>query len=138
MQPQQDMPLKKTHLPQNNPVEEKQSMEKALEGIKSIDMLKEDQVKEVKRLLVEKGLTIDMILDRYKDIAETNPKSVLASDVLKVLERLERLHGLQDKSDDQLQIRALIQNKSASEITTTLIEITGKTQEYIKKLTERG
>ena len=103
-----------------------------------VDMgdLKDEQLKEVKRLLIKEGLTIEYVIKHYKELSGAIPTKVRASDVLKALERIERLWGL-DSGDEQPQIRAITQTRTPNEITTTLIEVTGRTQDYIRKLTER-
>lgn len=135
MQAQTNIPIKATYLDNNGKTQKK--LAKVVDEGLSLDNIKETQLKELQALLKGKGLTIDLILDKYKEAVDMKGIKYRGSDVLKVLERLEELLQLKDNSADQLQIRAMIQKKSASEITTTLIEITGKTQEYINKLTER-
>ena len=134
MQPQK-IPLKSTYLLQNN-IEEKQEVEKAITGMVDMGDLKDEQLKEVKRLLIKEGLTIEYVIKHYKELSGAIPTKVRASDVLKALERIERLWGL-DSGDEQPQIRAITQTRTPNEITTTLIEVTGRTQDYIRKLTER-
>lgn len=126
--------LRKTYLKNESPGQNKK-LDSAMEGYTNSGDLKEHQQKEMVRRLEEKGLDLDYVATKYKDIADTKIKSVRASDVLKVLERVEEIHGLRSNSQDQLQIRAMTQTKTPEQITTTLIEITGKTQAYINKLT---
>lgn len=134
MQQQTDIPLHVTHLSNNNQKEQLEKVENALQGLADVHDLKSDQVKELRRLMTAKGITIEVLLDKYKAILDKKEIAFKGSDVLKALERLEKLLGLTDKSDEQLQIKALTQTKTANEITTTLIEITGKTQDYLDRL----
>lgn len=134
---QEEIPLVATHLNNLHKSKQQETVQDALEGLTDMSSLKARQVKELQRLMADKGLSIDIVLSRYKEIITDKKIGFKGSDVLKVLERVEKLLGFDDKSEDQLQIRALIQTKSASEITSTLIEVTTQTQAYLTKLKER-
>lgn len=127
--------LKKTYLDIGGDDGQNRMIDKAVNGSLDIGSLKETQQKEMISKLIDKGLTLDYVVSKYKAISDAKIKNVRASDVLKVLERVEELHGIRNNSQDQLQIRAMTQTKTPEQITTTLIEITGKTQAYINKLT---
>ncbi len=133
---QGETPLKKTFLSQQNPTGQNNKINAVINGDTSLDSLRERQVKELRLKLAEKGLTLDLVLDKYKHVMEAKDVKYRGSDVLKALDSVSELLQIKDTHED-VTIRAMIQSKSASEITTTLIEITGKTQEYIKKLTEQ-
>ena len=70
----------------------------------------------------------------YKKIINVNPKQWRGSDVLNALDAVREMWGLSNNSNDQIKIKAMTQSRSAEELTTTLIEITGATQQYINKL----
>lgn len=94
---------------------------------------------EVKLKLLDKGLTIDKIIDKYKEVVELSNVKYKGSDVLNVLKRLEELHGLITTSGNignsgNDNITMMFQNKSIDEIKTFVMSISGKTEEYIKRL----
>jgi len=137
MQKQYDIPLKKTFLGPSHPEENNKKMARVALGELDVSTLREDQIKELKLKLLEKGLTLDKVLSKYKDVIEAKDVKYKGSDVLKALDSVREMMELKGNEAHSTQVRAMIQQKTASEITTTLIEITGATQDYIKKLQER-
>lgn len=129
-----DIPMKTSYIDPQEPEAQEKRLAKVSGGTISLDDINEAQAKELKMRLERKGLSLDLVLDKYKKIVSEEQVKYKGSDVLKVLERVEELLGFKEKGQEQVQIRALVQSKSSEEITTTLIEITGRTQEYIKKL----
>ncbi len=128
------MPLKVTNLNISHPVEQQKQLTNVLIGYSSADSLEENKQKELKRLLAMEGLTMKRAIKRYKDIIDAKGVKFKGSDVLKALDAVREMHTLKENNDSELQIRALTQTKTANEIKTTLIQITGRTQDYINKL----
>ena len=93
---------------------------------------------EVRLKLIDKGLTIDSILDKYKEVVDKPDVKFKGSDVLTVLERLENLHGLNTKSSKEEgshdNISLMLQSKTIDEIKTFVMTISGKAEEYLKRL----
>lgn len=131
-----DLPLKKTYLEGAQPLSQQGKIASVLKGSVSPENLDNNQFKELQLALVEQKLGVKELISKYKDVIEAKDVKYRGSDVLKALDSVREMWQLKDKSDDQLQIRALIQTKTIDEITTTLIEVTGKTQEYLTKLKE--
>lgn len=100
------------------------------------DITRPEVRQEVEMLLVKHGLTIDKILSSYKSIISSPDIKYKGSDVVKVLERLERLHGLDTNSFDEAtqKIVGELQSQSVDEIKIKFTEITMKTQDYLKRL----
>lgn len=107
-----------------------------MQGSKDTD--REDIKKEIQRILIEKGIGLERIAELYDYIlSQTKAVKYRGTDVLRAIENITRLHGLEDKpqqSEEDETIRAMVQSKTNEEIVTTLIEITHKTQEYLTKI----
>ncbi len=125
--------IDKTRL--NNNVGSKIGVQQVLEGKRSIDTLTVNQADEIKRLLVEKGLSLDEMFDKYKEVLEATGIEYKGSDVLKALDSLLKLHQIgTDQDDIQVKVGAVIQSKSPDEIRTYLLQITQKVTHYIDKM----
>lgn len=109
-------------------------VEQVLQGQR--DITRPEVRQEVEMLLVKHGLTIDKILSSYKSIISSPDIKYKGSDVVKVLERLEKLHGLDTNSFDEAtqKIVGELQSQSVDEIKIKFTEITMKTQDYLKRL----
>lgn len=127
--------LKTSFLVQNNQPLEKQT-DKIIESLSGEDVkLTFNQKEELKRILIDKGLTLDFILSKYKEITGFKLKYVRASDILKALERLEHFHGIEDpKTQIETKVSLILQSKSPEQMKTYLMQITQKTKEYTEKL----
>ena len=124
--------VSKTFLPDKS--KSIKQVEQVLQGQK--DITRPEVRQEVEMLLVKHGLTIDKILSSYKSIISSPDIKYKGSDVVKVLERLERLHGLDTNSFDEAtqKIVGELQSQSVDEIKIKFTEITMKTQDYLKRL----
>lgn len=108
----------------------------------SLENTSQDIKNEVKRILLEKGYSIEKIIDIYDQILVKGSIAegrvgFKGGDVLKVLDKFEKFHGLEEeKKDDQetIKIRGMLQSKSTEEVTTFLFDITAKTKEYLEKI----
>lgn len=108
----------------------------------SLENTSQDIKNEVKRILLEKGYSIEKIIDIYDQILVKGSIAegrvgFRGGDVLKVLDKFEKFHGLEEeKKDDQetIKIRGMLQSKSTEEVTTFLFDITAKTKEYLEKI----
>jgi uncharacterized protein YggL (DUF469 family) len=84
---------------------------------------------------VEKGLSLDEMFDKYKEVLEATGIEYKGSDVLKALDSLLKLHQIgTDQDDIQVKVGAVIQSKSPDEIRTYLLQITQKVTHYIDKM----
>lgn len=92
---------------------------------------------ELKLLLLKKGLSIGVILDKYKEILESEYKKPLTSDIVKVLENISKLHGLSSE-EPKSDLLLMLASKSESEITQYLEDITSKTQKYLLELKSKS
>ena len=124
--------VSKTFLPDKS--KSIKQVEQVLQGQK--DITRPEVRQEVEMLLVKHGLTIDKILSSYKSIISSPDIKYKGSDVVKVLERLEKLHGLDTNSFDEAtqKIVGELQSQSVDEIKIKFTEITMKTQDYLKRL----
>jgi len=124
--------VSKTFLPDKS--KSIKQVEQVLQGQR--DITRPEVRQEVEMLLVKHGLTIDKILSSYKSIISSPDIKYKGSDVVKVLERLERLHGLDTNSFDEAtqKIVGELQSQSVDEIKIKFTEITMKTQDYLKRL----
>lgn len=73
-----------------------------------------DVSKHLRTLLIDKGLTLEYILERYKDVVDMKLKGTRVADVVKVLESLTRLHLVDSSNLSEVQ-RAL-ESKDVLEI----------------------
>jgi len=124
--------VSKTFLPDKS--KSIKQVEQVLQGQR--DITRPEVRQEVEMLLVKHGLTIDKILSSYKSIISSPDIKYKGSDVVKVLERLEKLHGLDTNSFDEAtqKIVGELQSQSVDEIKIKFTEITMKTQDYLKRL----
>lgn len=124
--------VSKTFLPDKS--KSIKQVEQVLQGQR--DIRRPEVRQEVEMLLVKHGLTIDKILSSYKSIISSPDIKYKGSDVVKVLERLEKLHGLDTNSFDEAtqKIVGELQSQSVDEIKIKFTEITMKTQDYLKRL----
>ena len=114
-----------------------------LQGKQVPSSLADHTVRDVRRLLVEHGLTLENVVERYKRILNEPSEVPKASDVLKVLERISSLHGINVNTDhmdrDETDLHGDAQKAMRDgTIQTYIIETTQKTQAIIQKLEERG
>lgn len=129
-------PVKKSFLTKGQKTSSQNVIDGVMLGLNNIDHLNTDEIKELRRKMVEIGLSPELLLQKYKEIINKKGIEYRGSDVLKALESVRELWNLKGNSQDEVKIRSLVQSKSANEITTTLTEVTMKTQEYLKKLKE--
>jgi len=124
--------IKKSFLTVPNSKNNREELKSVLQG-KDTD--REDIKKELKRIMIEEGLSIRELIKEYKSIIRVSGSvKYRGSDVVKVIENLTKLHGIEDKNDGEDKFRALLQSKSEDEIKTILIETTNKTMEYLTRL----
>ncbi len=133
---QQVIPINKTFLDIPRKKAQENIIAKVAKGLIDPTNLRNEQLKELQTELIEQGLDIKQIVSKYKDAILAKGVEYKGSDVLKALDSVREMWQLKDSGDSQLQIRAMTQTKTATEIKTTLIEVTGRTQEYLKKLQE--
>lgn len=115
---------------------------KAITNDKTIEVQKNNIISsqgtknDVKQILIRKGLDVNYIVDKYKDIMEQPAERPKTSDQIKVLENLSKLHNLQVESEN---INPIIQEKiQNNQINNYIVEINEKTAKYIKKLQEKN
>lgn len=124
--------IKKSFSPQAKK-KARQLVERGLEGKQVVKTASPNVLKEIKLLLNQEGLTKEFIIRAYRGILEQEYEKPKASDVLKILERLEKLHGIQEKEDHKIP-RGLEDAITRGQVTTFIIGITKKTQDYLKRL----
>ena len=115
----------------------KKDIDKVAEVLDGGSSAREDVRLEARRLAIEKGLTVESVVDKYKDIINTPDVKYKGSDVLKAIERIEKIHGLNDeesfhKSADKLAV--MLQDRDISEIQVMFLQITKTTERYLKVL----
>ena len=92
---------------------------------------------EVKRIMSQKGIDLDLLIERYKIILTSLPDKVNASDVLKAGDTLLRLWGVQTQDDQTvLKVGAMFQSKSTDELKSFVVELSTRTQAYLGKMRE--
>jgi hypothetical protein len=92
-------------------------------------------LKECRRLLIEKGLTLEAILDEYSKILQGPRKEAKTSDIVKILENISKLHGLDiNKPDSEIIPDTLRKSIQEGNVTTYIMAITSKTSSYLDKL----
>lgn len=101
--------------------------------------MQEDQdiSKQVKLILAEQGLHVDVLLAKYKDILNMPHKQPLASDVIKVLDRLMLLQGINMQHVDHAEQDSMtiaMQSKTKHEVKQYIMTVTSKTQDILSKL----
>lgn len=130
-------PVEKTFKTHNKRQNTQSAVDSVMMNLSNIDHLNTDEIKELRLKMVQIGLTPDLLLQKYKDILGRKDVEYRGSDVLKALESVRELWNLKGNTQDEVKIRSLVQSKTANEITTTLTEVTMKTQEYLKKLKDK-
>jgi hypothetical protein len=95
-----------------------------------------DVLEHAKMLLVEKGLDVPDLLDKYKKIVETPDVKYRGGDVVKVLELLGRIHGLEQKTAETQadEFVQALQKASIKDIQITLVQITETSKRYLEGL----
>ena len=93
-------------------------------------------LQEIKLLLIDKGLTVEYIIEKYKEILDQGFSKPKAGEILKALERLEKLHGIEEKRAEKIP-GVLADAIERGQVTTFIIGITKKTQEYLRRLEGR-
>ena len=96
-------------------------------------LVRQDIQEEIKLLLAKHDLTMNDIISRYKEILSEPHKQPLASDIVKVLENLQKLHNI-EAPGDKTSVTVILAGKSNTEIREYLTDITSKTQNYLDKL----
>ena len=92
---------------------------------------------EVKRVLKEKGVSLDYLIDKYKKLSDSTPDKITGSDILKSLDTMMRLLGVKTEDDQTvLKVGAILQEKTPTELRTFIMELTTKTQSYLNKVRE--
>lgn len=120
-----------------NDKEVKKLLSNAMKGKQvSVSSSPQDILAEVQRILIENNLTLDFIVSKYKELLESEYEKPKASDVLKALESLQKLHGITESKlkEDQDLPRPLADALASGQVDAFIIGITNKTQEYIEKL----
>lgn len=132
---QKDVIITKSFSPMGNKYANK-LVKKSLIDNKAYTSTSPNVMKDVKRILIENGLTLDYIINTYKSVLLEEHDKPKASDVLKALGRLEKLHGITNKTIEKQEDIPLSVNKALHEgkIDNFIINITNKTNDYISKL----
>jgi len=134
-----DEPIVLTKVKLNGSEKEGQKkINKVITGQMNVEQLSRTQAEELKLLLTEKGLTLEFLLGRYKDIASSEAESVKASDILKALDSLMKFHGVgEEKTETSIKVGALLRSKSTDEMQQYLVELTTKTTKYLSSLKDK-
>ena len=101
------------------------------------DIERSDLQSELTRLLNESGLSVQDIISKYKYIYDAKIKSVKAGDVIKVLERIEHLHGLHAKHETEDSYTLTLSAKSADELESMLSNTLENTKRVIARMQAR-
>jgi len=102
---------------------------------KDISSAPKDVIKHVRMLLIQNGLGLEDIIKIYRDIANMKLKGTRVSDVVKVLENVQKIHLSElDNLDNNL--RAL-DSKNAQEIAEYTRVTLDKTQIILERLQAR-
>ena len=114
----------------------KKSVQKVIEGKTKPVQVGQNVLEEAKMLLLQKGFTIDSILNKYIEIVKKKDVTFRGSDVVSVLDRLSAIQGLEIKTADQSNdnVSRRLQNAPINDIKVFMIQISKDTERYIKAL----
>lgn len=130
--PGEPVGINKTKLQNQQANAKKNLISKVERGINNLTV---NQAEELKRVLVEEGLDLRVLIRRLKDIALNKEAEIKGSDVVKVLERLLQLHGVEEsQAPVESKVSLLFQSKSLDDVKSFLMEITQKTTNYLDKM----
>ena len=91
-------------------------------------------LRDIRRLLIENDLGLEYVIKKYKEVLDSGYERPKAGDVLKVLNRLEKLHGVEDQSNKNQQLPEAIGTALASgDLEAYIVKITKKTSEYLDR-----
>jgi hypothetical protein len=99
--------------------------------------IRTDIKKEVRKLLVKHNLSLEDIIIKYKEIYDGKLENTKVSDIVKVLENLEKLHGLHTKDESIDEITLTLSTKSPEELEDYLSSTLLKTKEVLSRLQAR-
>ena len=110
---------------------------KIIEGKKTTGEINRSVLEQAKMLLIQKGFTIDKILDDYIHVlAQKEQMKFKGSDYLTVLERLSEIHGLKTKNEEKTEDSFVksIQNAPINDIKVMFVQITTSAKQYMEEL----
>lgn len=99
--------------------------------------LRSDIRKEVRKLLSKHNLTLEDVIIKYKEIYDRKLEGTKVSDIVKVLENLEKLHGLHTKDETIDEITLTLSSKTPEELEAYLNSTLLKTKEVLSRLQAR-
>jgi hypothetical protein len=99
--------------------------------------IRTDIKKEVRKLLNKHDLSLEDIIIKYKEIYDRRLEGTKVSDIVKVLENLEKLHGLHTKDETIDEITLTLSTKSPEELEDYLSSTLLKTKEVLSRLQAR-
>jgi hypothetical protein len=99
--------------------------------------IRTDIKKEVRKLLNKHDLSLEDIIIKYKEIYDRRLEGTKVSDIVKVLENLEKLHGLHTKDESIDEITLTLSTKSPEELEDYLSSTLLKTKEVLSRLQAR-
>lgn len=112
------------------------TVQKVLNGEIKTHVVGQSVLDEAKMHLINKGFSIDTILQKYIDIVNKDKVTYRGSDVVAVLDRLSNILGLEVKPAEQTteDLTRRLQNAPIQDIQVYLVKITEDANRYIEGL----
>lgn len=111
-------------------------LDNALKGKSLPENLTPNVLKELQMILTTNGLTLAHIIETYKKLLNEPHERLKGGDVIKILSRLEKLHGINEKSIEKSQDLPEDMGKAVEDgnVHRYIFEINEKTKSYLDKL----
>lgn len=102
---------------------------------KEISSMPKDVIKHVRMLLIQNDLSLEDIIKKYREIVDMKLKGTRVSDVVKVLENVQKIHLSELSTLDALQ--SALDNKNEEEIAEYTQVTLKKTEIILQRLKAR-
>lgn len=114
----------------------KRVIDNALKGKSLPSTLAPNTLKQLQIVLADRGLGMSSIIDKYKSLLDEPHDMMKASDVIKILGRLEKLNGITEKSiaDSQKLPEDMGKAVEDGNVHKFIFEVTESTKRYLDKL----